>query len=367
MDYIADTGGSGSISIGVVNACHGLVCFWVFEQFPGRLDDGVFNGPDELYSARFDGFGPLGLVPHHQDRLAERGAFLLNAARIGNQQISLAHQIDEGHIFQRLDEEHVREPSQQAVDGLLHIRVPMHGVDDLNIGARGQASEGGADALESLTETFPPVGGNHDQLFRGIEPRQRDGEQSTAREAISNIKDRVDSGIAGHRDLGFIYVFGDEVPGCAGGCGEVQSGQAGCEHPVHLLGKRLGHIACAESSFDVPDWNAGIERGERTAERGGGVALHQHDSGLLGFEDSFERSQNPGSGLKQGLAGEHQIEIVIRPDVEHGEHLIQHVTVLTCDAYPGFKFRRPGAQVQENRTELDGLGPGPEHEEDLDH
>ena len=112
----------------------------------------------------------------------------------------------------------------------------------------------------------------------------------------------------------------------------------------------------------MADWNAGIERRQRAAERGGGIALHQHDAGLLGIQDGFERRQNPGSGLEQGLAGQHQIQIVIGPDVEYRQHLVEHVTMLTGDAHPGLKLRRPGAQVQENRTELDRLGPGPEYE-----
>ena len=58
---------------------------------------------------------------------------------------------------------------------------------------------------------------------------------------------------------------------------------------------------------------------------------------------------------------------MIRLDVEYRQHLIEHMTMLTGDAYPGLELRRPGAQVQENRTELYSLGPGPEHEENFDH
>jgi hypothetical protein len=115
------------------------------------------------------------------------------------------------------------------------------------------------------------------------------------------------------------------------------------EHAIHLLGKRLRHVAGAEPGFHVTDRNARIKRGQRAAECAGGIALNQRHIGLLGFEDSFKRRQNAGGGLKQGLARQYEIQIAIRPDVEYGQHFVEHTTMLTGDADRSLEFRRPGA------------------------
>ena len=49
----------------------------------GRRDDPVALGPDQLERAGLDPLGPLGLVAHDQDRLAEAGRLLLESAAVG--------------------------------------------------------------------------------------------------------------------------------------------------------------------------------------------------------------------------------------------------------------------------------------------
>src|ERR1035441_2752774 len=53
---------------------------------------------------RLHRFGPFRLLAHHQDRFTERGAFLLDASRVGENQPCAPHQIDERHIVQRVQQ-----------------------------------------------------------------------------------------------------------------------------------------------------------------------------------------------------------------------------------------------------------------------
>ena len=75
-------------------------------------DDALFVGSDQAHGARLDCLGTFRLVAHDQNGLPERGAFLLDAAGIGEQNVRAAHQVDERHVSQRLDQQDVLQPRQ---------------------------------------------------------------------------------------------------------------------------------------------------------------------------------------------------------------------------------------------------------------
>jgi len=87
----------------IVLARHAPVCFRIVEQHPRLLDDSSFIGAHQLRGSSLHCLGTLGIVPQHQDRLAQRRRFFLNPSRIGQQQMGPPHQVDERNIAERID------------------------------------------------------------------------------------------------------------------------------------------------------------------------------------------------------------------------------------------------------------------------
>lgn len=65
----------------------------------------------------------------------------------------------------------------------------------------------------------------------------------------------------------------------------------------------------------------------------------------------------------QALPSLHDIEIVIRPNVEDVENLIKQTAVLACDGDPAIKVVWRFAQPANHWRELNCLGPRAKHEE----
>src|SRR5207249_4578030 len=76
-----------------------------------------------------------------------------------------------------------------------------------------------------------------------------------------------------------------------------------------------------------------------------------------------DRLEGPGGEGGQGLARSHEVEILVRLDVEQAEDLVQQGPVLGGDADLRLEPRQIPAG-RDDRGQLDGLGPGPEHEPD---
>jgi len=63
------------------------------------------------------------------------------------------------------------------------------------------------------------------------------------------------------------------------------------------------------------------------------------------------------------LVRAHHIQVVVRPDLEHSQHLIQHLAVLSRDAHFHVEFIRPSLHVEHDGTQLDSLWPRAKNEE----
>ena len=64
--------------------------------------------------------------------------------------------------------------------------------------------------------------------------------------------------------------------------------------------------------------------------------------------------------MSQGLAGLHDLQIVIRLDTEERQNLIEQLAVLAGDADLDGKPGRVGPEGADNGTDFDGLRPGAE-------
>ena len=128
-----------------------------------------------------DRFRPFRLLAQHQNRFAQRRPLFLNASRIGDEKVSLAHEIHERHIVQRLDKLDVRAPPEMPIHGAQYVRIRMYGIDQLHIASIRDLGQRTANSHESVAKTFPAMRRDDDQLLRWIQFRPLTPAQSSSR------------------------------------------------------------------------------------------------------------------------------------------------------------------------------------------
>src|SRR5437879_5975907 len=79
---IGNSGGSLAISVRICDRCHPSSFVNIGEESGERTSNTFTVDADQQRVAGVNALGTLGRFPHHQDRLAERGRFLLNTATI---------------------------------------------------------------------------------------------------------------------------------------------------------------------------------------------------------------------------------------------------------------------------------------------
>jgi hypothetical protein len=116
-----------------------------------------------------------------------------------------------------------------------------------------------------------------------------------------------------------------------------------------------GHrcFPCA-AGLDVSDRDPLVVGGQGAGQCGGGVAVHQHEVGLFHRQHRAQTLQHVRGEIREILPGLHQVQVVIRPDVEQLQDLVQHLPVLRGHADAG--IHTLGAlQGLDHRGHLDGL------------
>lgn len=104
-------------------------------QQAGKLAiDGLLLGTHQTQGARLHALGALGGIPHDEHGLAEGRSLLLDATRVGEDDVRAGHKVMEVHDLQRVDDAQVVEAVQFLVRCLAHLRIHVYGVDGL--GAR---------------------------------------------------------------------------------------------------------------------------------------------------------------------------------------------------------------------------------------
>jgi hypothetical protein len=183
-------------------------------------------------------------------------------------------------------------------------------------------------------------------------------------DAILDLEQRVDAGVAGDIDLLAWNVLAQERIGGTGGRREMQRGDRTDDPSVYLFRKRRVVVSRAQARFDMVDGNLVIEGRDRRGHGRGGVALH-HDAIRAECRQCVVHSpEHPRRQLRQGLVRLHQIEINVGSDVGDLEHLIEHLPVLCrhADEHPK---ARVFLQRMDDRKQLDRFRSGPEGHENV--
>lgn len=331
-------------------------------QQAGELPvDGPLLGPDEAERPGIHALGTLGGVAHDEHGLAERGGFLLDAARVGKDEVATRHEVVEVHDFQRVDDPKAVEAVQLLVGGLAHLRVHVDGVDRLGIGPfLHDPADGAEHAVHGLAQVLPAVRGDEDEPAP-LRPVERGVRVSLP----DRVAEGVDAGVAGDEDSPCGLRLIEEVPPRGVRGREVPPTDDVHRLAVELLRPGAVEVPRAEAGLHVPHGDLEVERRERRREGRGGVAVDEDDVGALPLQHRFDLEQHIRGDVEQRLAGPHDGEVVVGDHAEHGEHLVEHLAVLAGDADDRLELLGPRLELERQRAHLDGLRAGAEDEHDL--
>ena len=147
---------------------------------------------------------------------------------------------------------------------------------------------------------------------------------------------------------------------------EVEVGDAACQAAVHLLGERRVLVVGAQARLDVADGRLMVIGSECAGECRRRVAVDEHDIRLLLRQDLVEAHHGARRDVKKCLAGRHDVEIMVRFDLEEIEYLIEHLAMLCRDGHDRQDGVRMLLELEHDWCHLDCLRARAEDRHDLD-
>ena len=182
---------------------HGLVLGLIAEQTAELTIDDVLLGADELQRAGGNALGSLGGVAHDEHRLTQARGLLLDATRVGEDEVARGHEVVEVEYLERVDDVQAVEAVELLMGRLSDERVHVDGVDRLGVGVLlHHAADGAEHAVHGFAKVLAAVGRDENEtgalgpleLGMGV-PLAHGGAQG------------VDAGVAGDPDLGLLSLI----------------------------------------------------------------------------------------------------------------------------------------------------------------
>ena len=330
---------------------HGLILGLIAEQSTELAVDDVLLGADELQRAGGHALGALRGVAHDEHRLAKARRLLLDAARIGEDEVARRHEVVEVEHLERVDDAQAVEAVELLVGGLADERVHVDGVDRPGVGVLlHHAADGSEHAVHGLAQVLAAVRRDEDEagslgpveLGMGIAP------------AHGGAKG-VDAGVPGDPDLRLRLALVQKVllAGLRGG--EVVLAHNVDRLAVELLGPGAVDVVRAQARLDVPHGDLQVEACERRGEAGRGVAVDQDHVGPLALEDRLELEQHVTRDVEERLARLHDSQVVVGSHTEDAQHLVEHLAVLARHGHDGLELISTRLQLVDERAHLDCL------------
>ena len=109
---------------------------------------------------------------------------------------------------------------------------------------------------------------------------------------------------------------------------------------VHFFGPRTVYIMCTQSGFNMPYGDLLVKSRQCSGCRGCSISMNQYYIRMNFFQDITHTQQYSGSNVVQILSLLHDIQVIIRLDIENMENLVKHFTVLSGYANQCFKLMR---------------------------
>ena len=352
-----------SVAVGIGGAGHGDVLLVVAKKPTELAVDGLLLGADELQRACCHALGTLGGVAHDEHGLAQARGLLLDAARVGEDDVADGHEVVEVENLERVDDMQPVEAVELLVRRLADERVHVDGVDRLGVGVLlHHAADGAEHAVHGLAQVLAAVRRNEDEAG-ALSPLELGMGVALAHGGAQG----VDAGVAGDPDLRLRLALVEEVllAGLRGG--EVVLAHDVDGLAVELLRPGAVDVVRAQAGLDVTHGDLQVEARERSGEAGRGIAVYEHDIGLLVLEDRLELEQHVARNVEQSLSRLHDGQVVGGFDVEHAKHLVQHLTVLTGDRHNRVELVGARPQLVHERAHLNGLRASAEDEHNFFH
>ena len=251
----------------------------------------------------------------------------------------------------------------------------MDGIDDVHLRmTTGNLADGTADVPEAFAEVLATVSGDKDvgTTAHLVTLGQEFGMYLFlhARLVVDDVhchQQGVDDCVSGNEYLSVGHALAQQVLPRLIGRSKVERSDAVGHLTVHLLGPGRQHVVRAQPCFHVSYGYLHVEGSQRSGHRGRGVAVNQYHVGTEVLQHVAQAQQHTRSDVVQVLIGRHDVQVVLGHDVEHFEHLIQHLAVLGSDANTGFKSLTVALQGFHQRCHLDGFGAGTENKQYLFH
>ena len=253
---------------------------------------------------------------------------------------------------------------QNAEDAVPDHRAQVDGVDQLQLRVGGgQLPEGLHDVHHGLSVVLPAVAGDGDDPPMGevqlIQLRHGEDKVLPYRGLHG-----VDDGVAGDE-----LVAGNglplQIPQVVRRGAEVELRDVAHQGPVHLLREGGVLVPGAETGLHVAHGDLVIESGQSSGKGGGGVTVDQDQVRLRRLQHLLHAQQGAAGDGGQGLAGLHDVQVIVGLQPENVHDGVQHLPVLTGETAEALKLRA-ACQVFHQGGHLDGLGPGAEYRQNLD-
>lgn len=337
---------------------HSLVLGLIAEQTAELAVDDVLLGADELQRAGRHALGALGGVAHDEHRLAQARGLLLDAARVGEDEVARRHEVVEVENLERVDDAQAVEAVELLVRCLADERVHVDGVDRLGVGVLlHHAADGAEHAVHGLAQVLAAVRRDEDEAG-ALGPVELGVGVTLAHGGAQG----VDAGVPGDPDLGFGLALVEQVLLARLRGGEVVLANDIDRLAVELLRPGAVDVVRAQPRLDVAHGDLQVEACERRGEAGRGVSVDQDDVGPLVLEDGLELEQHAARHVEQSLARFHDRQVVVGRNVEDAQHLVEHLAVLPGHGDDGIELIRACLQLVDERAHLDCLRAGAEDE-----
>ncbi len=337
---------------------HGLVLGLIAEQATKLAVDDVLLGADELQRAGGHALGTLGGVAHDEHRLAQARGLLLDAARVGEDEVARRHEVVEVEHLERVDDVQAVETVELLVRRLADERVHVDGVDRLGVGMLlHHAADGAEHAVHGLAQVLAAVRRDEDEAG-ALGPIELGVGVALAHGGAQG----VDAGVAGDPDPGLGLALPEQILLAGLGGGEVVLAHDVHGLAVELLRPGAVDVVRAQPGLDVPHGDLQVEASERRGEAGRGVAVDQDHVGPLVLEDRLELEQHVARHVEQRLARLHDRQVVIWDHAEDAQHLVEHLAVLAGHGHDGLELIPARLQLVGERAHLDSLRSGAEDE-----
>lgn len=375
-DRLNDAFGGAAVAVDIVP--HPLRRPGAGQGLRGKLQNAVLIGTGKPHQPGLHALSAFSDISHHDNARPETWRLFLHSSGIAENQLSARHQVDKWQVRERFDQVHIGMApvwTEFSENRIAHRGIGMHGVDKLPVRKPfRQLRNSVADREDAGAKAFTAVRGDKDNPPVGCIRRARhtggvEHRLGTATQACIFVEPAgepfqcIDAGVARHHDIRGVDVLAPEILRIGGDRRKMQKRNARDQASIDLLRPRRIDIPGSQAGFDVRDRNFLIKRSQRACERGRGVTLHEEPIGPMDDQLALHSLQHRCRQISEGLSLGHHLQLGVGGNAEQREDVATKIAVLPCVVDPHGEFRA-SARSQHDRGELDGLGPGAEHDRD---